>query len=176
MTLDDLASNKLEGFLGILIQNESDTENLIWSFRNRIAEGIMCLKVRGKKCQEFQSMFDEFSAALQFPYYFGENWAAFDECLNDLEWLPFEKFLLFVSDAPYLLRNENDGDFRDTITLLQNTAANWKNLRNKSFYVVLHAGPSDDAVLKKKLEAGSFIYAEIHPKYESYIGSSVLFC
>lgn len=33
---------------------------------------------------------DEFSAALQFSAYFGENWPAFNECLKDLDWLPYE--------------------------------------------------------------------------------------
>jgi hypothetical protein len=32
-----------------------------------------------------QGIFDEFAAAFQFPYYFGENKDAFDECLRDLD-------------------------------------------------------------------------------------------
>jgi hypothetical protein len=46
--------------------------------------------LRGVKMQTVQQLFDEFAAALQFPWYFGENWAAFDECLTDLAWLPPE--------------------------------------------------------------------------------------
>ena len=37
--------------------------------------------LRGWKMRTVTKMFDEFGAAMQFPYYFGENWPAFDECL-----------------------------------------------------------------------------------------------
>lgn len=49
--------------------------------------GYLVRSIRGVKCRSVQSMLDEFSAALQFPYYFGDNWPAFDECMNDLDWL-----------------------------------------------------------------------------------------
>ena len=43
--------------------------------------------VRGRKIRTVGRLFDEMAAALQFPYYFGENWPAFDECLADIDWL-----------------------------------------------------------------------------------------
>ena len=55
--------------------------------------------VRGHKCRSTQALFDEFAAALQFPYYFGENWNAFDECLADLEWLPGEAYVVLLANA-----------------------------------------------------------------------------
>lgn len=50
--------------------------------------GLTVRTVRGSKMLTEDQLFTEVSAALQFPYYFGENWPAFDECLADLEWLP----------------------------------------------------------------------------------------
>ena len=29
-----------------------------------------------------------------FPDYFGENWDAFEECLNDLDWSPLEEYIV----------------------------------------------------------------------------------
>jgi len=46
------------------------------------------------------------SASLQFPYYFGENWPAFDECLCDLEWLRFEKLLIIIDDFGRLFSSQ----------------------------------------------------------------------
>lgn len=43
--------------------------------------------LRGKRCKTEDTFFSEISASFQFPYYYGENWPATDECLCDLEWL-----------------------------------------------------------------------------------------
>ncbi|MCA2210367.1 barstar family protein [Nocardia rosealba] len=49
-------------------------------------------ELRGTKMRDVAALFDEFAAAFQFPYYFGANKDAFDECLRDLD--------DFVGDAP----------------------------------------------------------------------------
>ncbi|MFE3545095.1 barstar family protein [Nocardia sp. NPDC059177] len=49
-------------------------------------------ELRGPKMRTVAALFDEFAAAFQFPYYFGANKDAFDECLRDLD--------DFVGDAP----------------------------------------------------------------------------
>ena len=52
------------------------------------------------------AMFDEFSAVLQFPDYFGENWPAFDECLSDLSWMPSHRYVLIIPGAEEVLADE----------------------------------------------------------------------
>ncbi|MEU8896995.1 barstar family protein [Nocardia sp. NPDC048505] len=46
--------------------------------------GYLVRELRGAKMRTTAGVFDEFAAAFQFPYYFGENKDAFDECLRDL--------------------------------------------------------------------------------------------
>ncbi|MGW0248825.1 barstar family protein [Nocardia goodfellowii] len=46
--------------------------------------GYLVRELRGGKMRTTAGVFDEFAAAFQFPYYFGENKDAFDECLRDL--------------------------------------------------------------------------------------------
>jgi hypothetical protein len=46
---------------------------------------LVVRSVRGRKMTTTAQLYDEFAAALQFPPYFGENWAAFDECLSDMD-------------------------------------------------------------------------------------------
>ncbi|TQF65979.1 barstar family protein [Rhodococcus spelaei] len=61
--------------------------------------------VRGPKMATVAAVFDEFAAALQFPYYFGANKDAFDECLRDCpDWLGDSRGLVVVvRDADALL-------------------------------------------------------------------------
>ncbi len=71
--------------------------------------GLEVRALRGTKMQTVQGLFDEFSAALQFPSYFGENWPAFDECLSDMDWLPLAHGLvLLIFDADLVLAGDPD--------------------------------------------------------------------
>jgi hypothetical protein len=62
-------------------------------------------RIRGEKCTTATGFFDEVSAALQFPYYFGDNWDSFEECVNDLSWMRGKAYILMVTDAPRLLQD-----------------------------------------------------------------------
>ncbi len=68
--------------------------------------GCYAAYIRGKRCLSFADTMHEISAALQFPDYFGENPAALDECLDDLEWLCAREVVIFVDDAAMLERME----------------------------------------------------------------------
>lgn len=55
------------------------------ALRYRAPSDYVVRELRGPKMRTIQGIFDEFAAAFQFPYYFGENKDAFDECLRDLD-------------------------------------------------------------------------------------------
>ena len=71
--------------------------------------GLNVRTLRGSKMRTSPGLFDECAAALQFPNYFGENWAAFDECLSDMDWLPLAGgTVLLVLDAGQTLADVED--------------------------------------------------------------------
>ena len=63
--------------------------------------------VRGCRMRTEKTFHQEFAAALQFPAYYGENMAAFDECLCDVSWLGGGGLLIVVTGASELLVDEN---------------------------------------------------------------------
>lgn len=52
------------------------------------------------------ALFAELAQQLRFPDYFGKNWDALDECLQDLSWLEAKKILLAHTSSPQLPRKE----------------------------------------------------------------------
>jgi hypothetical protein len=83
----------------------SKTYELAWKLA---AEGIGSKVLRGGKMRSVAALFYEVGAALQFPDYFGENWAALEECLNDLSWLPAEGHVLLIVQPEAVLAAENN--------------------------------------------------------------------
>lgn len=81
--------------------------------------------VRGNKSKTVADFFNEIGAALQFPYYFGENWDGFDECITDLSWIDGEAYLLVVSQANLLLQGSAQKDFQILIQVLSDAHDTW---------------------------------------------------
>ena len=53
-----------------------------------------------------KDMFAIFSIAFAFPDYFGNNSAAFNECMTDLSWLPAQGYTVLITDSENLLASE----------------------------------------------------------------------
>lgn len=53
--------------------------------RYQAPAGYQVRELRGSRMRTVAGLFDEFAAALQFPYYFRPNKDAFDDCMFDLE-------------------------------------------------------------------------------------------
>lgn len=78
--------------------------------------GLTVRAIRGRKTRTVDALFNEFGAALQFPWYFGENWPAFNECICDLDWLPGRTgIVVLIFDAGQLLADGTQGDLRQLV-------------------------------------------------------------
>lgn len=74
--------------------------------------------VRGKLCGTLDGFFQEISSSMRFPYYFGWNWAAFDECITDLEWLSFSGLLIIIDDYDLVFGKEKGTEKKQLRELL----------------------------------------------------------
>lgn len=106
----------------------SEFTNLLWDLKRVNEKGISRL-VRGTKCSTTEKLFNEFSAVFQFPWYFGENWDAFEECINDLGWLNTEVYVLFISNSEALLEL-NMESLVTFLNIIKSTILEWEQGRD----------------------------------------------
>lgn len=90
-------------------------------------------QVEGSKCTTLDELFTEFASAFEFPDYFGNNWAAFDECLNDLDWLSSESYLLLISNIDQVSMT-SDSTFKTLVEMLVRSVSEWTEGRNYDSY------------------------------------------
>jgi hypothetical protein len=77
-------------------------------------------------------LFELYSKSLKFPDYFGSNWDAFEECINDLDWLGAKAVLIMHEDFVKL----PDDDFQVYIDVLRKSVAYWRTKGNKRLVVI----------------------------------------
>lgn len=75
------------------------------------------------------------AAAMQFPSYFGHNWDAFEECVNDLAWVPASGYLLLY-DAVARFATAQPAEWATARAILAGAAARWQ-ARGTPMYVLL---------------------------------------
>ncbi|EFV13058.1 barstar family protein [Segniliparus rugosus] len=101
------------------------------------AEGNIVRFIRGDKAATKQALFDEFAAALQFPFHFGHNWDALSDSLTDLDWLgvAFGYYVVIWNTDQFLAAEpEALGTFAK---LVQDANETWTKSQRKPFKVVL---------------------------------------
>ncbi|WP_040788717.1 barstar family protein [Nocardia paucivorans] len=109
--------------------------------RYQVPSGYRVRELRGDRMRDVTGLFDEFAAALQFPYYFGGNKDAFDDCLRDLDDFlgPALGYVVAIRDADQVLAEAPD-ERRWFTAALQDCAEFWAG-RDIAFRVVLQGRP-----------------------------------
>jgi len=119
-----------------------------------LAAGGLVRRLRGRRMRTTDGLFAEFARRLEFPAWFGHNWAALEDCLTDLEWLPAPGYLIVLDDAEHVLAEEDlprTGLFGDLLTRVAEAWSQpvadgqWWDRAGLDFRVVLHPGTPDAA-------------------------------
>jgi hypothetical protein len=155
MKLDPLLrSNELRFHL--LLASESGACDALWGLERSSERRAVCRVVRGQKATTERAFFDECAAAWQFPYYFGENWDAVEECLTDLEWLPAEAYVFCVTQGVHLLEKEPSERQHRLLVMLQRIAKEWgqstPSRPAKVFHVLLQCTAEEKLSLDQRLQ------------------------
>jgi len=103
----------------------SEITDFGWSLLKHESLRVVVRFLRGKKMMTVDALDNECAAALQFPWYFGENWPAFDECIRDLSWLPADVYTLIITDSTAVLSEEDEKQFLIFIEILRRASREW---------------------------------------------------
>lgn len=158
---DELFSPSPPWFLRV-VTDLSTLTDMAWRLQSSDGKQHVVRIVRGSRMRTFKPMFDELSAALQFPSYCGDNFNALSECLTDLEWMPGDAYVLIVSDAPEVLSSEQEADRIALLHLLRDAAAEWSRPVRAGeawdrpaipFHILLHSKPEDASSLDRLVKS-----------------------
>lgn len=161
MSSIDYVSNLSKPFLTVVAEPKRiATDAIAWQ-----DVGLVVRAVRGRKCASLAALFDEFSAALQFPYYFGENWNAFGDCISDLSWLPIRRgIVVLIYGSEKVLADAQPGELATLVQILSSAAeefsrvvedGEWWDRGPVPFHVVLQGSAIDD--FEEWRTAGAFL-------------------
>ena len=97
-----------------------------------------------------EGLFSAFATAFHFPDYFGSNWDALDECLNDLAWLPANGYVLVLNHSASLV--PDSVKLAILVSVLLRTIREWRT-RNISFHVIFGVQPTQTVQVRAALQA-----------------------
>jgi len=107
------------------------SEELLWNDWLRLASadlaarGIAVVTIDGSRIRDKDTFLDEFARELKFPDYFGKNWDAFEECLQDLAWLQAGGLLLIYRDSGFF-RNSRPDEWAIASGIILDAVEHWK--------------------------------------------------
>ncbi|MCW5883218.1 MAG: barstar family protein [Anaerolineae bacterium] len=111
------------------------TESLGWRF----------FDLDGVAITDKAAFLDAAAQAMAFPSYFGRNWDAFEDMVNDLAWAAAPGYvLLYDHAAPFAQRAPQD--FLTALDILRTAAARWQ-ADGTPFYVLVRGHDIDAPAL-----------------------------
>ena len=89
-------------------------------------EKTLVANIDGQQVDTLEKFYQELIVQLKFPDNFGRNLDAFDEMINDLNWLDESTICLVFKNYDDFLSEENDEAREIILTILDDAAAEWK--------------------------------------------------
>lgn len=105
--------------------------------------------VRGQACRSRVGLFAEWAAQLRFPGYFGGNWDALSDCLNDL--VAQAPLTVVIDDAVQLLADEPPEQLRTLLTVLYDIA----DAQPGRLAVVLGCKTGEEGAVRQRIAAAA---------------------
>ncbi len=144
-----MPERKISEFV-VLIDKKTARENIEEIIR---VKDVQKVEIDGSKCKTTIELFKEFSKKFLFPVYFGWNWHAFDECINDLDWINANGFCVIINNANLIL-SIRSLDFEYFIELMMCSQYEWNTGRRydsfptppKHFYLYLFVDDEETVV------------------------------
>ena len=89
----------------------------------------------GTELKSKEELLRKLSQAMKFPDYFGSNWDALEECLNDLEWLPAKGYIIRFKNADNFIKS-CPSDFETFTQIIESVSRSWE-INNIDFILIV---------------------------------------
>ncbi len=99
--------------------------------------------IDGEQTDTLEKFYASVSSQLKFPDNFGNNFDAFDEMINDLDWLEENRIYLIFRNYDEFLSEENDEAREILLTILDDASTEWKRMDGEGKSLKMHIEPSD---------------------------------
>jgi len=99
------------------------------------AAGLHCARLDLADCRGKAELLAGLAQALKFPSWFGHNWDALADCLDDLGWLRGSGYLLVLENSAGMSAAAPK-DFALALDIFADAARKWRE-RDKPFWVFL---------------------------------------
>lgn len=155
---------------------ETEVERVVYKLTENPPQGGIALRiVRGERCMTKASLFEEWSRAFRFPAYFGHNWDAFEELLDELLVLDegglgsywdeetsverAETLLVLIKRTEALLRDEPEESFKTLVEILRTASLGlcWAETTPQHtlarMLILFQCGPQQAELMRRRLRA-----------------------
>ena len=99
--------------------------------------------IDGEHTDTLEKFYSSIASQLKFPGNFGNNFDAFDEMINDLDWLEEDRIYLIFKHYDIFLVEENDETREILLTILDDASSEWKRMDGEGKSLKMLIEPSE---------------------------------
>ncbi len=140
-----LKSLLTENKLGGVFQLMSDDIHADIEKASKVAK-LAYFHIEGKKIEKKEQFLNHASVAMHFPDYFGGNWDAFADCLEDLSWHEAKGYVVLFDHYDGLASHAH-GQFDTLLEIFQSAVEFWRE-QGKPMFILLRGKPALEAIEK----------------------------